>query len=252
MARNKAHVLADYLTCIENLEYDKQALAIYINTNNNDDNTREILDEWTKKNKRLYRNIIMDAHNIQNLIPTKPHVWTPQRFKVLGTIRNKSLQIAHMLACDYYFVVDCDNFITPCTLRSLIRKDKPIIAPMLRAVPHPGDTYSNFVCAVNEDGYEKRHPDYIKILRREKVGTFLVPIVHCTYLIKTEFLNLLGYTDETHHHEFIVFSRLARKNGVRQYICNEKKFGVLLHHPGKLSLAEEQKEVKRYGSLVQK
>lgn len=252
LARNKAHVLPDYLKCIENLDYNKKAITIYINTNNNEDETFEILNEWAKKNRKRYHKIIFNVHEVTDLAPTKPHEWTVQRFKVLGGIRNRSLQVAKERNCHFYFVVDCDNFITPCTLSELIKKNKPIIAPMLRAIPEPGDPYSNFVCDINEGGYEKDHPDYDLILQRKKTGIFRVPIVHCTYLIKTQFLDRLGYIDNTKHHEFVVFSRMARNNGVPQFICNEKNFGVLLHHSTKLTLREEQLAVKKLGSLVQK
>jgi hypothetical protein len=143
-------------------------------------------------------------------------------------------------------VVDCDNFVTPCTLKYLIQKDKPIIAPMLRAIPRPTDNYSNFMFDVNANGYEKRHPDFYKILKKEKVGTFEVPIVHCTYLIKGEYLNRLTYCDYSRHHEYVIFSRIARHTGTPQYICNERDFGVLLHNGAKLTLAEERAQFQRW------
>ena len=52
---------------------------------------------------------------------------------MLGAIRNKSLQQAKEQKCDFYFVVDCDKFITPCTLKELVNKDKPIIGGALVA-----------------------------------------------------------------------------------------------------------------------
>ena len=42
LARNKAHLLPEYLDSIKNLEYDKKSIVIYINTNNNHDKTKEI------------------------------------------------------------------------------------------------------------------------------------------------------------------------------------------------------------------
>jgi glycosyltransferase involved in cell wall biosynthesis len=250
LARNKAHVLPSYLTCIDNLNYNKKAITVYINTNNNEDETLKILEKWAKKNKNRYNKILFEAHQVGGLGTTKPHEWTVQRFKVLGDIRNRSLRMAKIHNCQYYFVVDCDNFINPCTLRELIKKNKPIIAPMLRAIPFPDDPYSNFVCDIGSGGYEKDHPDYLKILHREKVGTFPVPIVHCTYLVDMRLVDKLSYTDQTKHHEFIIFSRSARRNGIEQYICNEKEFGTLLHYGRAVTLAEEQQRVAKLGSLV--
>ena len=230
LAKNKAHMLPQFLRCIENLDYDKKLISIYINTNNNEDNTIEILQAWAKKNEPLYRHICFESHEVQGAAPTKPHEWTFERFKILGGIRNKSLQKAKEYNTDYYFVVDCDNFIIPSTLKHIMAKDKPIVAPMLRALPEPGDTYANFYCDTTETGYFKGHPDYEKIVSREMVGTFKVPVAHCTYLIKSEYIDQLTYVDETLDYEYVVFSRSALKNNIDQYICNEKDFGTLLHY----------------------
>lgn len=240
LARNKAHILPKYLECLDHLEYNKKLITVYINTNNNEDNTQEILEQWAEKNKDVYRLIEFENHEVKGMSSSRPHEWTPERFKVLATIRNKSLQKAKEHKTDYYFVVDCDNFITPFTLSHLVRKDKPIIAPMLRAVPEPNDAYSNYFCDVSETGYYKNHPDYSKILHRQMIGTFKVPVVHCTYLIKSKYLDKLNYIDNTEDYEFVIFSRTARDNHVDQYICNEKNFGVLLHFYNDLSLEEEK------------
>lgn len=244
LARNKAHVLTAYLQCIENLDYEKKKIGIYINTNNNTDNTKEILKDWMKKNEKKYRFIYFENKEYNKDLPNSPHDWTKERFKILGNIRNKSLQKAKEYDSDYYFVVDCDNFIVPSTLKDLIEKDKPIIAPMLISIPEKNDAYSNFFCDVTESGYYKNHPKYLEILNREETGTFKVPVVHCTYLIKSEYLDILNYVDDTDHHEFVIFSKIARKNNIDQYICNEKNFGYLLHWKNdRLTLQEEKKNI---------
>ncbi len=240
LARNKAHVLPTYLKCIENLDYDKKLLSIYINTNDNEDDTAELLAAWVSKNKELYQAVEMEHYQVPGHPQARPHEWTSARFKILGSIRNKSLTKTAELGCDYYFVVDCDNFIAPCTLKELISKDKPVIAPLLKAIPEVGDCYSNYFCAVNEHGYYANDPDYLKILHRVVRGTFKVPVVHCTYLIKSDCLENLGYVDDTLDYEFVIFSKKARVNGVGQYICNEKTFGTLLHFYQDLTLEEEK------------
>jgi hypothetical protein len=244
LARNKEHTLPYYLHCIDSLDYNKKLITVYINTNNNEDNTKEILERWVRINRHFYRSVIFENPEVQGLSQTKPHEWTKERLKILGNIRNKSLQKAKEALSDYYFVVDCDNFITPCTLSVLIEKDKPIIAPMLQAIPEPNETYSNFFCDVNKNGYYKHHPAYFKILDKEIVGTFKVPVVHCTYLIETEYIDRLSYTDHTKAHEFVIFSRSARNNNVDQYICNEKEFGCLLHFRANLTLEEEKNKTQ--------
>lgn len=248
LARNKAHFLPRFLECIKSLDYNKKLITLYINTNNNDDNTQEVLERWVEANGDQYSGVIFEKHHVQSLQQTDPHDWTPVRFKVLGTIRNQSMQKAKDAHCDYYFIVDCDNFITPCTLKELLLKNKPIIAPMLRAIPNATDMYSNYFCAINPAGYYAGHPDYPKILYREMIGTFKEPVVHCTYLIQTSCIDKLGYVDGTDDYEFVIFSRMARNNGIDQYICNEKDFGVLWHCTGTESLAEERAKFLEYSS----
>lgn len=244
LARNKEHVLTKYLKCIDNLDYDKKLITVYVNTNNNADRTKEMLERWMMKNKDKYARFIYDNQDIKENPQTNPHDWPVKRFKILAEIRNLSLQKAIEAKTDYYFVVDCDNFIAPSTLKDLVKKDKPIIAPMLRSIPEPGDEYANYFYEVTPNGYFLDHPIYYEIVRRQKIGTFKVDVVHCTYLIKAEYLDKLSYLDDSKDFEFIVFSRNARKNHIDQYICNEKEYGVQLHFHQNISLQEEKRRIQ--------
>jgi hypothetical protein len=58
--------------------------------------------------------------------------WNATRFKVLARLRQESVNRALQNGCDYYFVVDTDNFIKPNTLKDLIAPGLPIVA---RATP---------------------------------------------------------------------------------------------------------------------
>lgn len=247
LARDKEHCLPLYLQCLDNLDYKKELITVYINTNNNQDNTKELLEDWAKKNKNNYRSIVFESHEVANFDKINPHQWSPKMFKILATIRNKSMQKALEHKCDFYFVVDVDNFINPCTLKVLVSKDKPIIAPMLRAIPNVLDPYSNFFCATDKRGYCASHPDYMKILARKMIGTFKLPVVHCTYLIKSEYIPKLSYIDGTDDYEFVIFSRCARQNNIDQYLCNEEVFGTLVHiGEGRESLEEEKRLIQTF------
>lgn len=244
LARNKAHVLKKYLWCIDNLDYDKKLITVYVNTNNNTDKTKEVLETWMKKNADSYHRIIYENKDIENNPQTNPHDWPVERFKILAGIRNRSLEVAKECRSDYYFVVDCDNFIAPCTLQDLVAKNKPIVAPLLRSIPEPGDEYVNFFYATTSDGFFKDHSEHHKIMRRTKTGTFKVGVVHCTYLIKADCLDKLNYLDDTDDFEFIVFSRNATKNNIDQYLCNEQEYGVQLHFHQNISIEEENRRIK--------
>ncbi len=245
LARNKAHVLPRYLQCLSKQEYPKKLMSIYIKTDNNSDATREILEQWAQENKEHYKEIIFDDEAPAAQITERdPHAWTPFRFKTLAEIRNKSMQKALERGSDYYLVVDCDNFIAPCTISDLVAKDKPIIAPLLRNIPEPNDLYSNFFYSCEPNGYYKDHPNHIPILKRALVGTFKVDLVHCTYLINSKYINQLNYIDGTDDYEFIIFARIARKNGVDQYITNEKEYGVQVHFNNNVTLEEEKSRLE--------
>jgi len=250
LARNKAHTLARFLQCIEKLDYEKKLITVYINTNNNVDNTAEILEDWIIKNREFYKEIMYEKHDASLLhsTTTNPHEWNSNRFHTLACIRNKSLALAIQKNVDFYFVVDCDNFIKSETLKNLMSENKPIIAPMLKSVPEPNDYYSNFFCAIDDYGYYKHHENYNKILKREIIGTFEVPVVHCTYLIQAQYLPFLSYTDTTNDYEFVIFSRVARKNSIKQYITNKKDFGSLVHFFDNVTLEEEKQRLIKYFS----
>ncbi len=245
LARNKEHVLPRFLQCLENQDYPKKLITIYIKTDNNQDNTKALLEAWTAANKPYYKEIIFDEEpTAKAIVDSDPHAWSPLRFKTLALIRNKSLKKAQETGSDYYFVADCDNFIARYTLSDLVAKDKPIIAPYLRSIPEPYDLYSNFFYACEPNGYYMDHPNHIPILKRTLVGTFKVDLVHCTYLINSKHLDKLSYIDGTDDYEFIIFSRLARKHGIDQYITNEKEYGVQIHFNHNVSLQEEKSRLE--------
>ena len=123
------------------------------------------------------------------------------------------------------------------------------MAPNLRSIPEKSDPYRNYFCDYTEEGYYKTHPDYWPILHRIKRGCFKVPVVHCTYLIKSEYLNQLHYQDGTYDFEFVIFSRGAREKNIDQYICNEREFGVQVHFLENLSLEEEARILQPFLSL---
>lgn len=249
LARNKAHVLPYFLRCIDALDYEKKQITVYINTNNNQDNTLEILNNWVVEKREEYRNIIYDVHEVNELDFLSPHQWTQRRLKALSMIRNASMQKAISTSSDYYFVVDCDNFIAPFTLKTLMAHDKPIIAPMLRSIPNKEDEYSNFFSAIDADGYWWPSDQYYSIVRWGSIGVFEVPVVHCTYLVQTRYIPELTYVDGSDHYDFVIFSRSAREKGISQYICNERPFGYILHPQEHISLEQEAKLIAHIPEL---
>jgi glycosyltransferase involved in cell wall biosynthesis len=57
LCKQKAHCLPLYLDCIDNQTYPKNLISIYIRSNNNTDNTLEILQAWANKHREEYDEI---------------------------------------------------------------------------------------------------------------------------------------------------------------------------------------------------
>ena len=90
----------------------------------------------------------------------KNHEWNDERFKILGKIRQDSVDYAKKLKI-HYFVADCDNFIVPETIEKLFQNShNGVIAPMLMS----DTSYSNFHYDIDKNGYYKQHNLYNKIL----------------------------------------------------------------------------------------
>ncbi len=226
LARDKEATLPLYLECIKNLDYPKKNIVLYIRTNNNSDNSKSILQSFAHNAtlSGLYSAVYFDDSEV-NVEMTKHHEWNAIRFTVLGSIRKKSMDFTKHYDCDYYFVADCDNFILPNTLKSLIKFDVPIIAPML--VSDQSSYYSNFHYEVDGNGYMANDNKYYDIFSRTTRGIIEVKVVHCTYLVKAEYLDKLIYDDGSGRYEYVIFSDSARKNNIPQYIDNREMYGLI-------------------------
>lgn len=224
LAKDKEHVLPEYLQCIENQTWPKNKTNIYIRTNNNTDNTVAVLKNWVDRVKDQYLEIFFDASNVQEQVQEyKQHEWNSVRFKVLGKIREDSVRWAQSRG-SHYFVADCDNFIKRDVIQTLIDTHLPIVAPFLRQ-DEAATSYSNYHSHIDNNGYFVGEPMYYQIFRQEVKGLIDVPVVHCTYLIRKEYLPLMSYDDDSYRYEYVIFSDNARKFGVQQYLDNRTTYG---------------------------
>jgi glycosyltransferase involved in cell wall biosynthesis len=232
LAKQKERMLPLYLECIEALDYPKSSMMLYVRTNNNTDGTERILREWVGRVGHLYAAVEFDAEDVGERVQQfGAHEWNATRFRVLGRIRNISLRRALENKCDFYFVVDVDNFVRPCTLRELLALNLPIVSPLLRSL-EPGKFYSNYHAEVDADGYYRNCDQYQWILNRWIRGVIEVPVVHTTYLIRADAIADLSYEDETSRHEYVVFSDSARRSGVVQYLDNRQVYGYIAFDEG--------------------
>jgi len=157
LVKDKALTLPLYLECLENQSYPKDKMHIWIRSNNNNDNSIEILSDWVNKNKHFYKSIVEDYSNSDvDVTNYKNHEWNADRFQVLGTIRQQSIQYA-INNNTHYFVADCDNFIKPNVLEELYKTKLPVVGPYLQLL---NMMYSNYHHEVDSHGYFKSNNQY--------------------------------------------------------------------------------------------
>ncbi len=107
----------------------------------------------------------------------------------------------------------------------------PIVAPLLRSLER-GRFYSNYHADVDSSGYFRSNDQYLWILNQWIRGLVEVPVVHTTYLIRADVIDELGYLDATSRHEYVVFSDVARKAAIPQYLDNRQVYGYIAFGEG--------------------
>lgn len=225
LAKDKAHCLDVYLKCVHSQTFPKKNINLYIRTNNNNDDTAEILAEWIEKHKSEYKEIFFDDSDVPEKVQSfTPHEWNSLRFKVLGKIRQDSIEWAKEKN-SHYLVIDCDNFITPDCLEELYKSEKPVIGPLLRGQGF----YANYHYNITHDGYcaDSGRENYKEVLFGVKKGLIEVPVIHCTYFIRKEYLKDVVYDDNSGRYEYVIFSDNLRKKNIPQYLDNRKYYGFL-------------------------
>jgi hypothetical protein len=223
LSKNKGVILEYWLyQNLEKLTF-KDKIVLFIRTNNNTDNTEEILKEWIEKQTE-WKDIIFDSTNVPEKVELYgEHEWNHERFDVMSRLRTEGIQKAKELDMDY-FVCDVDNYLLPETIESLLETNMPVVAPFLR---HPTCLYSNFHHPVTDIGYFQESMEYHQILNQNEPGLHTVDLVHCTYLIRKEVFDKINYYDDTNYHEYVIFSKNLRKNNVPQVIDNRKIYGCV-------------------------
>lgn len=227
LAKDKGHVLPLYLSLIEKQTYPASKIKLYIRTNNNNDDTTAVLEQWIEKVRDRYSEIYFDSSDVEESVQEYgPHEWNALKLHVLTRLRQESIEWARTRGT-HYFVVDCDNFIVPETLDVLLKTGLPVIGPLLRNGDDPLSNYANYHFVTDENGYYKHSGLYFDILNQTIKGLIEVEVIHCTYLIRNEVLDFASYIDGTGRYDYVMFSDTLRKSGIPQYIDNRRHYGTL-------------------------
>ena len=236
LAKNKEVELPLFLQCLSMQDYDKKLIHLYIRSNDNTDNTIEIIETWLKDNEELYASCYRNYLDIDSTLKNfSSHEWNSKRFNILGKIRQESIEYAKQKGLNY-FVIDCDNFIKSDVLSTMISCNLPVVAPFLKISPayrvegrEHSPSYSNYHFETDNNGYfrdtyNRYHDIYYKVFS----GFIKCDVVHCTYFIKYEILKFISYLDDTERHEYVIFSDKLRRAGITQYLYNEECCGLLV------------------------
>lgn len=227
LAKDKAHVLPLYLQCIENQTYPASQINLYIRTNNNNDLTATVLKTWLEKVKDRYHAVYFDDTDVEERVQDfAPHEWNYTRFKVLGRLRQDSIDWAKANH-SHYFIADCDNFIVPETIERLLHTQLPVVGPLLKNGDTPGSFYANFHFVTDPNGYFAHSEHYYSIFNQQIKGLIEVEVIHCTYFIRYDVLDTICYDDKSGRYEYVIFSHTLRKAHIPQYIDNRFYYGCL-------------------------
>lgn len=227
LAKDKGHVLPLYLSLIENQTYPASKIKLYIRTNNNNDNTALLLEQWIEKVRDRYSEVYYDASDVEERVQEyRPHEWNNLKLQVLTRVRQESIEWAREKGT-HYFIVDCDNFIVPETLAVLLNTNLPVIGPFLRNGDDRYSCYSNYHFVTDENGYYKYSEHYFDIFNRKIKGLIEVEVIHCTYLVRNEVLEFVSYVDGSCRYDYVIFSDNMRKAGIPQFIDNRREYGKL-------------------------
>ena len=224
LIKDKAYCLAQFFNCLQLQTFPKKRTHLYIRTNNNNDNSILYIMRFIVTHGKEYGSVYYNGEDTKEAVERLDHhLWTDERVKVLGAIRDRSVKYAYQRGM-HYFVVDCDNFINPTTLSDLYGSNHDVIGPLLTG----NSRYANFHSAVDDNGYCRDDGNgYDRILFRQVRGCIPVAVIHCTYFIDYRTLPSVKYIDGSTRHEYIVFSDVLRKAGIQQYIMNDKEYGYL-------------------------
>ncbi|XP_078285634.1 procollagen galactosyltransferase 1-like [Rhinoraja longicauda] len=233
IARNSAHGLPAFFGHIDELNYPKDRVSLWIATDHNVDNTTAVMREWLVNVQRFYHSIEWRPLDEPKSYPdeTGPKHWPDSRYEYLMRLRQAALKSARERWADYILFVDADNYLTnPNTLTLLIEENKTVVSPMLDS----RSAYSNFWCGMTAEGYYKRTPAYPPLRKRDRLGCFPVVMVHSTMLIdlrKEASKNLVFYPPHPDYtwsfDDIIVFAFSCRQAGVQMHISNREHFGFL-------------------------
>ncbi|KAG8038300.1 hypothetical protein G9C98_006627 [Cotesia typhae] len=200
LVRNKAHTLPYFLSLLQNLEYPKDRISLWIRSDNNVDNSIEILNVWLSEQLSNYHlvNVVLDEKSTGIEDEEDIADWSSNRF-------------THVIN---------------------LPKNKIVASPMLKS----DGMYSNFWAGMTSEYYYKRTEQYTPILNRENPGCHEVPMIHSAVLtdLRRQSSDYLTYNSEKLENydgpqdDIITFARSANLSSTPLYVCNDEVYGYVM------------------------
>lgn len=106
LIRNKAHTLPMFLSYLQEQDYPKDRISIWLVTDHNEDNSQEILEVWLERARTLYHSVhyqFDDSEKIRKGETNLTH-WPEERFLELIRMKEDALDFGRRSWADYIFV----------------------------------------------------------------------------------------------------------------------------------------------------
>ena len=125
LVRNKGHLLNYTLKLLENQNYPKHRIGLFIRSDHNEDHSEDILETWLESQMEEYyfKDVSIGKNFGERFQDQKlgPMEWSPSRFSHVITLKEEALNKARKLRVDWIWYLDADAFITnPSALRLII------------------------------------------------------------------------------------------------------------------------------------
>ncbi|KOX78466.1 Glycosyltransferase 25 family member [Melipona quadrifasciata] len=198
LVRNKAHTLPYFLSYLEQLIYPKERIHLWIYSDNNFDDSIQILTLWLNNEGRKYHGVEANFDLESSGFEDEKGIahWSPQRTLHVINLREKALNAGRNIWADFIW---------------------------------SNGLYSNFWAGMTDNFYYLRTEMYKPILFRETVGCLKVPMIHSAVLIdlrKHVSDNLTYDPRNINKHncptdDIITFAISANNSDIPLFICND-------------------------------
>lgn len=106
LIRNKAHTLPMFLTYLEEQDYPKDRISLWMATDHNEDNSQEILEVWLLKARNSYHFIHYQFDDSEKNRKGETNLthWPEERFLDVIRMKEEALEFSRKSWADFIFV----------------------------------------------------------------------------------------------------------------------------------------------------